>query len=144
MPGRSGILAGYLYYEWDALRPAHSLRNAGRRLVDSLPNWFTRPLGLDAVFRPLSPQQGGAGYGGGGARLGGGRRGPRWSPTRGLRNPWAQAGAQGGAQGGQGGQAAGGWGQRSAGVLRGAQGRLLNLVRRGRRAVGPTPTSPRP
>ena len=92
----SGIIAGFLYYEWRTLRPLDALWDAGRRVVSSLPQWITRPLGLDHVFRrPVSPQH--MAYTGAGARLGGGggggpgggggggrarRGGPRWSPTR--------------------------------------------------------------
>ena len=64
----SGILAGFLYYEWSSLRPLDAAWQGGRRAVGTLPRWLTRPLGLDQVFRrvPASPQT----YRGGGVRLG--------------------------------------------------------------------------
>lgn len=148
----SGILAGFLYYEWSTLRPLDAAWQAGRSAVGFLPRWLTRPLGLDQVFRrvPASPQR--SPYRGGGVRLGNAgsdaahnHGGPRWSPTRPLmQNPWA---------GGQGqmrratlgtgmgstmrdvrGQAAEG---RSGmrGLLSVAQARLLNLLSATRRLL---------
>lgn len=140
----SGILAGFLYYEWSTLRPLDTVCQAGRGVVGSLPRWLTRPLGLDQAFRrpPGSP------YRGGGVPLGGvdarhNRGGPRWSPTRPLvHNRWA---------GGQVQRAT--LGTRAAGtvhdargnaadsrnglvtLLRGGQTRLLSLLSRTRRLV---------
>ncbi len=146
----SGILAGYLYYEWSTLRPLDAAWQAGRSAIGFLPRWLTRPLGLDQVFRrvPASPQR--TPYRGGGVRLGGARSdtghslgGPRWSPTRPLvQNPWAGGQAQmrratlgtgvGGTVRDVRGQAADG---RSGirGILSVVQTRLLNLLSRTRR-----------
>ena len=134
----SGIVAGYLYYEWATLRPLDASRQAVRSVVGSLPRWITRPLGLDQVFNPLSPAQqamygGGARLGGGGGGRGRARRGgPRWSPTRPLHNPLAQDGQQQQGQQQQGPGGGGGGLQRytagAASLLAVAQGRLLNLI----------------